>query len=74
MNNGDTNMDRINKDRVMEIARILESKKTTSPHYVIGWLESMIASVDSAVGLNKKQIKAFNRMLEDNVRWADEVK
>lgn len=62
-------MERINKDKVMELARTLEGLNR-SPHYVIGWLESMIASVDSSVGLNKKQIKAFNRMLEENIRWA----
>ena len=66
-------MDRINKDKVVELARTLEGLGR-SPHYVIGWLESMIASTDSAIGLNKKQIKAFNRMLDDNIRWARDPK
>lgn len=74
MNNGDqTTMDRINKDKVMQLARVLEAQGR-SPHYVIGWLESLISSVDSSVRLNKRQIKAFNQMLDDNVRWAAEPK
>lgn len=57
----------------MELTRVLESHNR-SPHYVIGWLESMITSMDSTIKLNKKQIKAFNDMLDDNIRWASDTK
>ena len=66
-------MVQINKDKVVDLVRTLESQGR-SPHYIIGWLESMIASVDSPVRLTKKQIKAFNEMLDDNIRWASETK
>jgi hypothetical protein len=73
MNNGDTQVDRIDRNKVRELTRALEAR-VNSPHYVIGWLESMIASVDSPVRLTKKQVKAFNEMLDDNIRWASETK
>jgi hypothetical protein len=30
----------------------------------------MIAGSGTRLGLTKKQIKAFNEMLDDNIRWA----
>ena len=72
MNNGDTEMT-IDKDKVGLLTRTLEVRGG-NPHYALGWLQSMIAASDSRLGLTKKQIKAFNAMLDENIRWASETK
>jgi len=69
MNNGDkTTMDRINEDKVIELVRTLEV--SGGAHYALGWIRSMIAAAEHPLKLNKRQIKAFNQMLDDNIRLA----
>ncbi len=72
MENGDRQMT-IDKDRVATLTRALEVQGG-SAHYALGWLQSMIAASDTRLGLTKKQIKAFNEMLDENIRWASEAK
>ena len=62
----------IDKDKVGTLTRTLEVHG--GPHYAIGWLQSMIVATDSRLGLTKKQVKAFNAMLDENIRWASEAK
>jgi hypothetical protein len=63
----------IDKDKVGLLTRTLEVQGG-SAHYALGWLQSMIAGSDTRLGLTKKQIKAFNEMLDENIRWASEAK
>jgi hypothetical protein len=68
MNKGNTDMT-INEDKLATLTRLLEVQGG-NPHYALGWLKSMIAASDTRLGLTRKQIKAFNAMLDDNIRWA----
>jgi hypothetical protein len=63
----------IDNDKIATLTRLLEVQGG-SPHYVIGWLKGMIAASDTRLGLTKKQIKAFNAMLDDNILWASQPK
>ena len=68
MNKGNTDMT-INEDKLATLTRLLEVQGG-SAHYALGWLKQMITDSDTRLGLTKKQIKAFNEMLDDNIRWA----
>jgi hypothetical protein len=68
MNKGNTDMT-INEDKLATLTRLLEVQGG-NPHYALGWLKGMIAGSGTRLGLTKKQIKAFNEMLDDNIRWA----
>jgi hypothetical protein len=68
MNNGDKVMT-INEDKLATLTRLLEVQGG-NPHYALGWLKGMIAGSSTRLGLTKKQIKAFNEMLDENIRWA----
>jgi hypothetical protein len=72
MNNGDTDMT-INEDKLATLTRLLEVQGG-NPHYALGWLKGMIAGSDTRLGLTKKQIKAFNAMLDENILWASQPK
>jgi hypothetical protein len=72
MNKGNTDMT-INEDKLATLTRLLEVRGG-NPHFALGWLKSMIAASDSRLGLTKKQIKAFNEMLDENIRWASATK
>ena len=72
MNNGDKVMT-INEDKLATLTRLLEVQGG-NPHYALGWLKGMIAGSDTRLGLTKKQIKAFNAMLDENILWASQPK
>ena len=62
-------MDRIDQDKIKELVQTLATRNRDA-NYAVGWMMSMMKLLDSSLGLNKRQIKAFNRMIEDNIRWA----
>jgi hypothetical protein len=72
MNNGDTDMTII-EDKLATLTRLLEVQGG-NPHYALGWLKAMLAGSDVRLGLTKKQIKAFNAMLDENILWASQPK
>jgi len=72
MNNGDTDMT-INEDKLATLTRLLEVQGG-NPHYALGWLKGMLAGSGVRLGLTKKQIKAFNAMLDENILWASQPK
>ena len=61
-------MNHIDASKVRILTNILEQDR--NPHYAIGWMQSMIGDMDLRLKLSKKQIKMFNEMLDDNIRWA----
>ena len=62
-------MERIDNDKIRALTAALE-ECNKSPHFALGWYESMLKHMDINLKLSKKQIKAFNEMLDDNIRWA----
>lgn len=61
-------MNHIDASKVRILTNILEQDR--NPHYAIGWMQSMIGDMDLRLKLSKKQIKMFNEMLDENIRWA----
>lgn len=62
-------MDRIDDTKIRALTAALE-ECNKSPHFSLGWYESMLKHMDINLKLSKKQVKAFNEMLDDNIRWA----
>lgn len=61
-------MDHIDASKVRILTNTLEQNE--NPYFAIGWMQSMIGAMDTRLRLSKKQIKLFNEMLDENIRWA----
>lgn len=68
---GQTQMNHIDSTKLRILTNTLEEN---SPHFALGWMQSMIGAMDTRLNLSKKQIKMLNEMLDENIRWASQAK